>query len=261
MKPPVVNDAWQTLRGFTSARIALGRAGDSLPTQALLQFGLAHAQARDAVYRTFESTTLARELQNEGFATLEVKSFAADRQQYLLRPDLGRQLDEASKQLLCSQQLIKTSQQFDIVFIVADGLAPQATSTQALPLLRALRESLRDWVFAPIVIAQQARVALSDEIGVLLNAQIAVILIGERPGLSSPCSMGAYVTYAPHVGRSDAERNCVSNIHAEGLSCADAAAKLSYLLTGARRLKLSGVALKDDSDAMSLVSADNCQSL
>lgn len=254
MKPPIVVDAWQTLRSFTSARIALGRAGDSLPTHALLQFGLAHAQARDAVYRSFEPTVLARELQCEGFETLNVKSLACDRQQYLLRPDLGRQLDVDSKQLLQSQQL--PIQKPDIVFIIADGLASQATSMQALSLLCTLRGSLHDWIFAPVVIAQQARVALSDEIGVLLGAQITVMLIGERPGLSSPCSMGAYITYAPGVGRSDAERNCISNIHAGGLSCADAAKKLYYLLSSARRLKISGVALKDNSDAAQLDSPD-----
>lgn len=250
MKPPIVVDAWQTLRNFTSARIALGRAGDSLPTHALLQFGLAHARARDAVYRNFEPTALAGGLQSEGFETLNVKTLACDRQQYLLRPDLGRQLDADSKQLLQSQQPILEKP--DIVFIVADGLAPQATLTQALPLLCALRESLRDWICAPVVIAEQARVALSDEIGATLGAKIAVILIGERPGLSSPCSMGAYITYAPRVGRSDAERNCVSNIHVDGLSCADAGEKLCYLLSSVRRLKISGVALKDNSDATRL---------
>jgi ethanolamine ammonia-lyase small subunit len=256
MKPPVTIDSWDILRRFTSARIALGRAGDSLPTQALLQFELAHAQARDAVYRAFEPETLTNELQQAGFETLSVKSQASDRQQYLLRPDLGRQLDEVSRRLIYSPQQKQTDPKAkptpDVVFIVGDGLAPQAPLSYALPLLCKLRESLSDWNFAPLVIAQFARVALSDDIGALLGAKIAVILIGERPGLSSPCSMGAYITYAPRIGRSDAERNCISNINAVGLSCEDAAKKLHYLLDCARRLKISGVTLKDNSDAKHL---------
>jgi ethanolamine ammonia-lyase small subunit len=245
VKAPVIEDAWSALRQFTRARIALGRAGNSLPTQALLQFGLAHAQARDAVYLPFDAATLAEKLQRDGYQIVQVQSCAQDRQHYLLRPDYGRQLDEISKENLKN---FSSSQAYDIVFVVADGLAPQAPLSLAAPLLQALRPQLSDWTIGPIVIASQARVALSDEIGAALNAEMVVILIGERPGLSSPCSLGAYLTYAPRTGRSDAERNCISNIHAEGLSCEDAAAKLFYLMNNARTLKLSGVGLKDDSD-------------
>lgn len=253
MKLSATEDAWTALRQFTRARIALGRAGDSLPTQALLQFGLAHAQARDAVYKPFDATVLAQNLQRDGYRTAQVQSRAHDRQHYLLRPDCGRQLDENSKQ--CLQGFSQTH--IDIIFVVADGLAPQAPMSLALPLLQTLLPQLHDWIIGPVVIASQARVALSDEVGAALNAEMVVMLIGERPGLSSPCSLGAYLTYAPRAGRSDAERNCVSNIHSEGLGCADAAKKLFYLMNSARALKISGVSLKDDSDLLHLNRVDS----
>jgi ethanolamine ammonia-lyase small subunit len=245
MNSPLVNDPWKQLRRFTSARIGLGRAGSSLPTNALLDFNLAHAQARDAVHTPLPTESLISALSNEGLQPpVLVQSQAQDRMQYLLRPDLGRSLSDASRSAIAALPFA-----YDAVFIICDGLSSIAPARHAVPLLRAALPQLEGWKIAPPVIATQARVALGDEIGEMLHAQLAVVLIGERPGLTSPDSMGIYLTWAPRIGRSDAERNCISNIRPEGLPYEEAAHKLIYLMRESRRLKLSGVELKDDSES------------
>jgi ethanolamine ammonia-lyase small subunit len=239
---------WSALRQFTNARIALGRAGNSLPTEPLLAFNLSHAQARDAVHQPLDAESLHQQLRAIGFTTLDVHSAAPDRQHYLRRPDLGRRLADDSREALALEQA--AIEPPDVLFVIADGLSAFAASKQAIPLLQAVCSKLADWKIGPVVVARQARVALGDEIGELLGTQLVVMLIGERPGLSSPDSLGIYLTYAPKVGCSDAQRNCISNVRPEGLSYAAAAHKLHYLLTHARRLSLTGVGLKDDSDAL-----------
>lgn len=236
---------WQRLRQFTSARIALGRAGHSQPTDAVLAFGLAHARARDAVHRAFDVGQLRLALEQGGWPCLVVRSAAGDRAQYLRRPDLGRRLDEDSRARLAQRW---DGAPCDVVFVIADGLSALAAQRHALPVLDAVRARLRDWRIAPVVIAEQSRVALGDEIGATWQARQVVMMIGERPGLSSPDSLGLYLTYAPRPGRTDAERNCISNVRPEGLSYESAAARLVYLLRGAVALGCSGVRLKDDSD-------------
>ncbi|MGF6442865.1 ethanolamine ammonia-lyase subunit EutC [Paraburkholderia youngii] len=237
-------DPWNALRRFTQARIALGRAGNSLPTAPLLAFNLAHAQARDAVHHPLDADALHAQLQEQGFNTLDVHSAAPDREHYLRRPDLGRRLSDESRTTLARLP----TQSNDVLFVIGDGLSAFAASKQAVPLLQAIHPKLADWTIGPVVVARQARVALGDEIGELLDAKIVVMLIGERPGLSSPDSLGIYITYAPKVGCSDAQRNCISNVRPEGLDYPQAAHKLHYLLTQARTLRLTGVSLKDDSD-------------
>ncbi|WP_233845975.1 ethanolamine ammonia-lyase subunit EutC [Paraburkholderia sp. HD33-4] len=239
-------DPWNALRRFTQARIALGRAGNSLPTAPLLAFNLAHAQARDAVHHPLDVEPLHAQLRSQGFNTLDVHSAAPDREHYLRRPDLGRRLSDESRAALAQLP----AQSTDVLFVIGDGLSAFAASKQAVPLLQAVRPKLAGWSVGPVVIARQARVALGDEIGELLDAKIVVMLIGERPGLSSPDSLGIYITYAPKAGCSDAQRNCISNVRPEGLDYPQAAHKLHYLLTQARKLKLTGVGLKDDSDEL-----------
>jgi ethanolamine ammonia-lyase small subunit len=175
-----------------------------------------------------------------------VHSAAPDREHYLRRPDLGRRLSEESSEALRQVKLEPP----EVVFVIADGLSAFAASKQSIPLLNAVCSRLTDWTIGPVVVARQARVALGDEIGEILRTKLVVMLIGERPGLSSPDSLGIYLTYAPKVGCSDAQRNCISNVRPEGLNYDAAAHKLHYLLTHARRLGLTGVGLKDDSDAL-----------
>ena len=237
-------DPWSVLRQFTQARIALGRTGHSVPTTPLLAFNLAHAQARDAVHHPLDVNQLHEALHARGFDTLDVHSAAPDREHYLRRPDLGRRLSDESRATLAQLP----TQSNDLLFVIGDGLSAFAASKQAVPLLQAIHPKLTDWIIGPVVVARQARVALGDEIGELLGAKIVVMLIGERPGLSSPDSLGIYVTYAPKAGCSDAQRNCISNVRPEGLDYPQAAHKLHYLLTQARKLKVTGVGLKDDSD-------------
>ena len=246
--PPSSVDAnpWDALRRFTNARIALGRAGSSLPTAPLLAFELSHAQARDAVHQPLDVAALHASLRASGFDTLDVESAAPDREHYLRRPDLGRKLNDESAARLRDY----AAAAFDVVFVVADGLSAYAAARHAVPLLERMRSKLVGLSIGPIVIARQARVALGDGIGELLRARIVVMLIGERPGLSSPDSLGIYLTYEPRIGKSDAERNCISNVRPEGLGYDAAAFKLHFLLTEATRLKLTGVRLKDDSDAL-----------
>ncbi len=234
---------WQRLRQFTSARIALGRAGHSQPTDAVLAFGLAHAQARDAVHQPLSCEAVEAALDEAGFANLRVHSAAADRAQYLRRPDLGRRLDGDSRERLRQA----AGEPCDVAFVIADGLSSQAAQRHAVPVLSLVRERLPDWRIGPVAIAEQSRVALGDEIGELLRARQVVMLIGERPGLSSPDSLGIYLTYDPHPGRTDAQRNCISNVRPEGLSYQQAADRLAWLLRGAVALGCSGVRLKEDS--------------
>ena len=242
-------DAWSDFRSLTAARIALGRAGGSVPTRELLDFGLAHAQARDAVIMPFDATDLVRDLQSTGLQAELLHSATTSREEYLRRPDLGRQLSAGSR-----EKCVKLSQptSFDLSIIVSDGLSSRAT-IHAQPLVTALHARLasRGWTIAPIIVVPFARVAIQDEIGSGLNARISLILLGERPGLGSPDSLGAYFVWGPKVGRSDAERNCVSNIRPEGLPLATAVATLEYLLTASRHLKLSGIALKDERQLLS----------
>ncbi|MBV8260719.1 MAG: ethanolamine ammonia-lyase subunit EutC [Paraburkholderia sp.] len=250
MSDAVEKNPWGGLKAFTNARIALGRAGNGLPTAPLLAFNLSHAQARDAVHQPLDAEALRRTLEAEGFATLGVESAAPDRQHYLRRPDLGRRLSEVSRTALAEAAAASPGgEPPEVVFVIGDGLSALAAAKQALPLLLAVRERLADWRIGPVVVARQARVALGDEIGELLGAKLVAMLIGERPGLSSPDSLGVYLTYAPKVGCHDAQRNCISNVRPEGLPYKAAAHKLHYLLTHARRLSLTGVGLKDDSDA------------
>jgi ethanolamine ammonia-lyase small subunit len=243
----VVRNSWEALRALTPARIALGRSGVSLPTDEVLRFGVAHALARDAVHQPLDVDELEADLRAAGFESARVHSRARDRRTYLLRPDLGRRLAEESAEALRAQRRASA----DLCIVVGDGLSAAAAQRHAAPLLAAFRDEARSrWSFAPIVVAEQARVALGDEIGETLGARLAAILIGERPGLSSPDSLGVYLTYAPRVGRNDGERNCISNIRPEGLAYAEAARKMAWLIGEAFRLRLTGVRLKDVSDRL-----------
>jgi ethanolamine ammonia-lyase small subunit len=253
-------DAWRALRRFTNARIALGRTGNSLPTAPLLAFNLSHAQARDAVHQALDVAALAGTLADAGFHhTLHVTSAAPDREHYLRRPDLGRRLSDDSAALLRAARDVAVNSAAvagggalspDIVFVIGDGLSAYAGERHAVPFLRAICQRLDGWRIGPIVVATQARVALADGVGEILGAKIVVMLIGERPGLSSPDSLGIYLTHSPKVGVSDAERNCISNVRPQGLPYDVAAFKLHYLLTEARRLGATGVNLKDHSDQL-----------
>lgn len=220
------------LKQFTPARVETGRSGHSLPTAELLRFQLDHARARDAVYEEFDAASMGR-------PHLLLHSAAPDRATYLRRPDLGRKLSEESRARL-------TRGNCDAVLVVADGLSAPAVHRHAGPLLDALLPMLEGWRLAPLVVVLQGRVAIGDEIGEALAAKQSVVLIGERPGLTSPDSLGVYLTWAPRVGRTDAERNCISNVRAEGISYGLAARKLHFLMQEARVRKLSGVGLKEE---------------
>jgi ethanolamine ammonia-lyase small subunit len=246
----ITRDPWQRLKGFTTARVALGRSGVSLPTSEVLRFGLAHAQARDAVHQPLDIKALRDSLHQAGFTTGAVTSQAESRSAYLRRPDWGRRLDGDGTSLLKECARPRWAARPKLAFVVADGLSSLATQTHSLPLLLALEPYIPDIRTLPVVVATQARVALGDEIGQLLGAEQVVVMIGERPGLSSPDSLGLYLTYEPRPGLTDAERNCISNVRPEGLDYPHAARKLAYLIAGARRLGKSGVDLKDDSDSL-----------
>ena len=236
---------WDELRQFTAARIALGRTGNSLPTKELLKFGLAHAQARDAVHLPFAADSLAAELYEQGFTTLQVHSAAPDRETYLRRPDLGRQLSTESREWLKQH-----AQPIELVIVVGDGLSSTAIHRNTVPFLLELRPRLEALgiTIGPVVLTKQARVAIGDDVAEALQAKSVAVLIGERPGLSSPDSLGIYLTWAPKVGLLDSERNCISNVRPEGLNYPEAAHKLSWLLAEMFRRQLSGVGLKDESD-------------
>ncbi len=242
-------DAWSDFRSLTAARIALGRAGGSVPTRELLDFGLAHARARDAVAMPFDATGMVRSLQSAGLQAELLHSSVTTRDEYLRRPDLGRRLSDDSREK-CA--VLAQTSSFDLSIIVSDGLSSRAT-VHAQPIVISLyaRMVSRGWTIAPVLVVPFARVAIQDEIGSALRARISLILLGERPGLGSPDSLGAYFVWGPKVGRSDAERNCVSNIRPEGLPLDAAVATLEYLLTASRHLKLSGIGLKDERQRLS----------
>jgi ethanolamine ammonia-lyase small subunit len=242
--PEMIPPLAAKLRALTPARVALGRTGVSQLTREQLAFQRCHAQARDAVHARMETAALAAEIEEiTGREVLRLHSGASDRACYLQRPDLGRRLDEPSRNRLSQLR----GGAFDLAPIVADGLSALAVERHAAPLIRELLLRIEGWQVAPACVVEQGRVAIGDEIGSLLGAELAVVLIGERPGLSSPDSLGAYITWQPRPGRTDAERNCISNIRAEGLSYAAAADRLAALLAQARRQKLTGVALKLES--------------
>jgi len=236
-------DPWEKLRALTPARIGLERCGDAISTRALLQFQLDHAHARDAVNGTVDFQALAASIDRP---VLRVHSAAADRATFIRRPDLGRRLDAPSIALLTSA---RSAERADAVFVIADGLSAVAVQDHASAVLRKCLERLPGWRIAPVVLAAEARVALGDEICLHLNADLCVVLIGERPGLSVANSLGIYLTWQPRIGHRDADRNCISNIHARGLAYDDAAQKLVWLMTQARRSQVSGIALKEDAKA------------
>jgi ethanolamine ammonia-lyase small subunit len=246
MKPsPPPSRSLLDLRELTPARVALGRAGASLPTSALLEFTLDHARARDAVHAAFDAPALIAALAGLGLEALDVASRAGSRGDYLRRPDLGRQLDQASRQHLAS----RSSGVCELAIVIGDGLSPTAVHAHAVELVRHLLAQLaaNQIKIGDVVVASGARVALGDEIGVLLGARMLVMLIGERPGLSAPDSLGAYLTFAPRIGLTDAERNCVSNIHRAGLSYDEAAHKIAWLIRQGLARGVTGIALKDES--------------
>lgn len=253
---------WLDLRRLTPARIALGRTGTSIPTSAQLDFQAAHAQARDAVHLPFEHRAIIESLAAKGRETLLLHSAAADRNAYLQRPDLGRKLDEASVQLLTDFTQAHPGS-IDLAVVVADGLSSLAVHRHTLPLLERLEEQARaeGWTLSPVILVEQGRVAVADEIGQRLAAKMVVILIGERPGLSSPDSLGLYFTYAPKVGLTDASRNCISNVRLEGLSYGMAAHRLLYLMREACRRQLSGVNLKDEAELQTLESDESVKAV
>ena len=245
MNTPTPSRPLRDLRDLTPARVGLGRAGASMPTRALLEFTLDHARARDAVHAAFDVSGLIAGLDDLGLAAFNVRSRARDRKEYLARPDLGRMLDPASQQLLAGRD----GGPCQLAIVVGDGLSPSAVNDHALELIRGLMARLAgDGIeIDHAVVASAARVALGDEIGAILGARMIVMLIGERPGLSAPASLGAYLTFAPKPGLTDEKRNCVSNIHTSGLGYDEAAFKIAWLVRHGLAREITGVALKDES--------------
>jgi len=241
-KDDLAVDPWSRLRRFTGARIGLGRAGAGIPTAETLRFKLAHAQARDAVNAELDLARLIEELHSLHQQVLTLHSAAKSRPEYLRRPDLGRKLDEASRELLAAQP----QNDPDLAIVIADGLSSLAIATNVKRFLEVFLPLAKGWKLAPLCIVREGRVASGDEAGHLLGAKCVVVLIGERPGLSSPDSMGIYLTFAPRPGLTDERRNCISNVREAGLPHPAAAAKLAYLTNEALRRQLSGVDLKDD---------------
>lgn len=241
----ISEDPWLTLKRFTDARIGLGRSGAGMPTREVLKFSMAHAQARDAVKTPIDWTDIEKDLATLGLSTSRVASAAPDRDTYLRRPDLGRRLDADSRQSLAALSPSET----DLLIVVGDGLSSTAVAANAVATISALLPHVRknEWRLGPILLATQARVALSDDAGEFTKARAVVMLIGERPGLSSPDSLGAYLTWEPRVGRKDGERNCISNIRTGGLSADEAAFRIAWLLREAFKRRLTGVSLKDES--------------
>ncbi len=240
----VIKNNWFSLQHYTNARIALGRTGVSLPTQELLRFKMAHAHARDAVFSLLDKEALLNGLNRLQVPFVLLQSKATDRQVYLQRPDWGRRLNEAS----AKQLSLLANEQCDVCISLADGLSAEAINRHAIPVMDLLITRLHEHNFriAPVCLVEGGRVAISDEIGSLLKANLSLVLIGERPGLSSPDSMSAYLTYAPQIGLTDERRNCVSNIRPEGLVYEEAVDKIVYLIREAMRLQLSGIGLKDN---------------
>jgi len=244
----VVKNPWAHLRRLTPARIALGRTGVSLPTSEHLAFQLAHARARNAVHHALDFAGLEARLAGAWGGVWRVESGAHDRATYLQRPDLGRRLAPQSAETLKS----RAAGPYDVAVVISDGLSAFAIERNIVPFLAAFLPLIErsGWSRAPLILAEQGRVALGDEVGEILKARVMVMLIGERPGLSSPDSLGIYLTFGPRVGLTDADRNCISNVRAEGLSYDEAAYKLHYLMSEAMRRELSGVNLKDEAEAL-----------
>jgi ethanolamine ammonia-lyase small subunit len=240
----VDDDPWSPLKQFTQARIALGRTGCSVPTKQTLDLNMAHAHARDAVYAELTLDAIEQQLQSFNLVVLQLKSMATHRTQYLQRPDLGRRLHPVSTEQLPAFGEYPA----DVAIIIADGLSASGINAHSLPLLQELIPLIQNQglTIAPICLVEQGRVAIADDIGAGLKVKLSIILIGERPGLSSADSIGAYITYNPQPGLTDDARNCVSNIRPGGLPFKQAAIKIGHLTQAAFRRKLSGVNLKDD---------------
>ncbi len=240
-----MNDPWERLRPLTAARIGLSRSGAGLATAPLLALRLAHARARDAVAAELDTDAL----QAAAGPALVVRSAARDRAEFLLRPDLGRRLAPGTT---------LPRGDHDLAVVLADGLSARAVQDHAPTLLAALRPLLGGWRLAPLVAVRQGRVKLGDEVAAALGAQAVLVLIGERPGLSAPDSLGAYLTWRPGPGTTDVGRNCISNIRPDGLPPTDAASKVAWLLGAMRSQNGSGVALKDDAaDAPRMIRGAN----
>lgn len=249
----VTRNPWQRLGQFTDARIGLGRAGISLPTHRSLEFQLAHARAQDAVHLPLDIPQLIDDLNQlaalKGAPRIQrLHSRAEDRTTYLQRPDYGRRLEDGSRDQLCDLK----AEPADLAIVIVDGLSSLAVQNNAAPFIASLLETLAQdgpdaWSLAPLCVVEQGRVAVGDEVGELLNARAVLVMVGERPGLSSPDSLGLYLTWQPHVGLSDASRNCISNVRPAGLEFGLASQRLYYLLREARKLGLTGVGLKDRS--------------
>ncbi|MDX2321907.1 MAG: ethanolamine ammonia-lyase subunit EutC [Moritella sp.] len=255
----VVDNPWRKLRRFTDARIGLGRVGNSIPSDELFKFQLAHAQAKDAVHTPLDIKLLCANLATlptPCAETLALQSAVTDRIMYLQRPDLGRKIDEISRRKLQDFQQ-RNQTEFDLAIVIADGLSSRAVQDHAVAVIKSLMQRLaadnsQEWKLAPFTVVEQGRVAIGDDIGELLAAKLVLVLIGERPGLSSPDSLGMYLTWAPQRGLDDSNRNCISNVRPKGLTYNEASLRAFYLLTEARRLSLSGVNLKDRSDTLML---------
>jgi len=242
--PPATSaDLWSALRAHTPARIGLARAGASLATAPLLDVRLAHARARDAVHEPLDEARLLADLAGLGAPALTIASAADDRARYLLRPDFGRRLAADAPAALAPH-----AGDHDVAIVIADGLSARAVQSHAAPLLAAALPLLSDWRIAPIVVARHGRVAIGDAVAAALGAHCVAVLIGERPGLTAPDSMGAYLTWRPGPDTTDADRNCISNIRPDGIGYAEAAQKLAALLRAMRTRRLSGVQLKDESE-------------
>jgi ethanolamine ammonia-lyase small subunit len=239
---------WDALRRLTAARIGLKRSGASLATAPLLEFQLAHARARDAVHEALDESKLERDLAALGLPVLTVSTQAQDRPQFLMRPDLGRQLSADAERALTAK-----NEAYDIVFVISDGLSARAAQKHAAALLAEIIPALKDWRIAPLVIVRHGRVGAGDAVAAALGATCVVILLGERPGLTAPDSLGAYLTWKPRPDTTEAERNCVSNIRPEGVRYTDAARTIVHLLRAMRADEVSGIALKDDSDRVLLM--------
>jgi ethanolamine ammonia-lyase small subunit len=239
-------ETWSALRRFTDARIGLGRSGSAMPTGEVLKFAMAHARARDAVHTAIDWHPLEDGLRSLGLTSMQIESAAPSRDTYLRRPDLGRSLSASSRQRLSELP----PQVADLAIVVGDGLSSTAVSANLIAFMAAFKPyaDRNGWLLSPLLLATQSRVALGDEAAEFVGAKAVLVLIGERPGLSSPDSLGAYLTFAPRVGRRDAERNCVSNIRAGGLSYDEAAFKLAWLIGESFRRQLTGVNLKDESN-------------
>lgn len=259
-----VEDPWKKLAQFTQARIGQGRSGSSLPTSAQLKFNLDHAMARDAVNIPADMSKLSHEMRAVNIDSYCLHSRASDRTEYLQRPDLGRRLNQASVDTLI-ELASKQDAPRDVALILVDGLSSVGVQQQGVAMCEMLTTYFEnnDLISTPLFLVEQGRVAIGDEIGELINAKCVVLIVGERPGLSSPDSLGIYYTYQPKLGLNDAYRNCISNIRPQGLSIEQACHKTLWLIKESNKLKLSGVNLKDQQDDSGTVLAhstdDSCE--